>query len=402
MTRLWSPGSAWRDQARAAIQYLSGSAPRRHSYAHTGWRQIEKQGWVYLHTGGAIGANGPIPNVDVTMPGALARYNFNGLNDAQPVLAAAVRGSLALIDLTPDRLSVPLLASAYRAVLGSSDFSLHVSGFTGTGKSELAALVQQHFGAEMHAKNLPGGWSSTANQLEGFACCTKDALFVIDDFIPQGSAIDRARLNQCADRVLRGVGNAAGRGRCGPDGKPRPAKPPRALVLSTGEEIPGGQSLRARLLVIEVKRGDIGKGDLRGLRPHQEAASGGLYARAMAGFIQWLATDFERKRRAFFEDAKTRRHELAETACHARTADIAAQLATTWRYIARFAIECGAINENEGAAFLRRADAALSEIRQSRAKSRRSPTRSSGSAPCSTALWRQDAHSSQTRTAMSP
>jgi MoxR-like ATPase len=39
-------------------------------------------------------------------------------------------------------------------VFGGADFSLHFSGFTGCGKSELAALAQQHFGPEMHAKRL--------------------------------------------------------------------------------------------------------------------------------------------------------------------------------------------------------------------------------------------------------
>ena len=216
------------------------------------------------------------------------------------------------------------MGAAFRAPFGSVDFSLHLSGFTGTGKSEVAALLQQHFGCDMHSKNLPGSWSSTANQLEGLAFFAKDSLFVIDDFVPQGSAVDRARLNQTADRVLRGVGNSSGRGRAGPDGKPRPVKPPRALVLSTGEEVPGGQSLRARLLVIEVPKGAIGNGDLRNLRSHQEAAARGDFAMAMAGFIQWLAKNLETKRTEFEADSKARRHDLIATASHARTADIGA------------------------------------------------------------------------------
>ena len=43
------PGFGSRDRARAAIQYLSGRTPRHYTYAHSGWRQIEGQGWVYLH-----------------------------------------------------------------------------------------------------------------------------------------------------------------------------------------------------------------------------------------------------------------------------------------------------------------------------------------------------------------
>ena len=187
------PGFGSRDQARAAIQYLSGRVPRHHTYAHLGWRVIDGE-WQYLHTGGAVGARGALTTVNVAMPGALTHYALPPIGTSQE-LGAAVRSSLALLDLAADRISVPLLGATYRALLGNIDFSLHLSGFTGTGKSELAALAQQHFGAEMHAKRLPGSWSSTANQLEGLAFFAKDAIFVIDDFIPQGSTIDRARLN---------------------------------------------------------------------------------------------------------------------------------------------------------------------------------------------------------------
>jgi hypothetical protein len=354
------PGLGSRDRTRAAIQYLSGRPPRHHTYAHSGWRQIEGHGWVYLHAGGALGANGALSGIDVAMPGALSHYALKGGTSED--LATAVRSSLALLELAPDRIGVPLLGATYRAALGNADFSVHLSGFTGTGKSEIAALMQQHFGADMHAKRLPGSWSSTANQLEGLAFSAKDALLVIDDFVPQGSVIDRARLNQAADRVLRGVGNSAGRGRAGPDGKPRPTKPPRALVISTGEEIPGGQSLRARLLVIEVTKGAIGHGDLRKLRSYQEAAISGKYAQALAGFIQWLALDLDVRRREFDAELKTRRHQMVETASHARTGDIGAQLATSWRFIIRFAVECGAISEEEALRYLDRADKAIALV----------------------------------------
>ncbi len=37
------------------------------------------------------------------------------------------------------------------------------------GKSELSALVQQHWGAGLTARNLPGSWSGTGNALESLA-----------------------------------------------------------------------------------------------------------------------------------------------------------------------------------------------------------------------------------------
>jgi hypothetical protein len=304
--------------------------------------------------------------MDVSMPSALAHYRLPAAWTAEE-LTAAMRASLQILDLAPDRVTVPLLGATYRAVFGSADFSLHLAGRTGSGKSELAALAQQHFGPEMTARCLPGAWFSTANQLEGLAFAAKDAVFVIDEFVPEGTAADRARLQQAASRLLRGAGNGAGRGRAGKDGLPRAARPPRALLISTGEEIPAGQSLRARTLVIEVSRTSIGGGDLRALKPHQQAAVSGLYATAMAGFIHWLAAGFEVRREAFAAQVHAHRETLGAIAGHGRTASIGAQLAAIWRFIAEFAVACGTTDANEAAAIMRRADAALAMIGEEQA-----------------------------------
>jgi len=62
--------------------------------------------------------------------------------------------------------TVPLYTSLFRAVLGLIDYGVHLTGQTGKGKSELCALVQQHFGTMMTARRLPGSWLSTENALE--------------------------------------------------------------------------------------------------------------------------------------------------------------------------------------------------------------------------------------------
>jgi hypothetical protein len=101
-------------------------------------------------------------------------------------------------------------------------------------------------------RHLPGSWTSTDNSLEGLLFYGKDALIVVDDFAPRGGPHEVERLHHRADRVLRAQGNNASRDRMRVDGSLRPGKPPRGLVLSTGEDIPKGQSLRARTLVIEI------------------------------------------------------------------------------------------------------------------------------------------------------
>jgi hypothetical protein len=80
---------------------------------------------------------------------------------------------------------------------------------------------------------------------------------VLDDFAPTGSSYDVQRWHKKADRVLRAKGNASGRQRMRPDTTLRPEKPPRALILSTGEDVPRGQSLRARMLVLGLGPGQL-------------------------------------------------------------------------------------------------------------------------------------------------
>ena len=111
-------------------------------------------------------------------------------------------------------MSFPLLAAVVRAPLGDVDFSVFLTGQTGTFKSTLAGLCQQHFGAAMDPHHLPANFASTANALEILAFSAKDALLVVDDFVPVGA--DRA-LHLVAERLFRGIGNHQGRGRMNGD-----------------------------------------------------------------------------------------------------------------------------------------------------------------------------------------
>ena len=135
-------------------------------------------------------------------------------------------------------------------------------GPSGCFKTELAALAQQHWGAGLDSRHLPGSWSSTANANESLSFTAADALIVIDDFAPGGSQNDVARFHRDANRIFRGVGNRAGRQRMQANGELRPVRPPRCLPLSTGEETPKGHSVRGRLGIVEVTKGDIDAGCL--------------------------------------------------------------------------------------------------------------------------------------------
>jgi hypothetical protein len=331
-------GQGAKDHLRCALQVMSPDVPRSTVYAHLGWREVGGE-WVYLHAAGAVGAAGPVGSVRVALPEALALYDLADPPDGEE-LRAAVRASLKVLDLGPRRVTASILGAAYRAVLGTADFAPHLAGPTGVGKTELGALAQQHWGARLDARHLPGSWSSTANSLESLAFAAADALLAVDDFCPGGTTADVARVHREADRLLRAQGNRAGRGRCRPDGTVRPARPPRGTILSTGEDVPRGQSLRARLWVLELAPGDL---DWARLTACQRDAAAGLYAQAMAGYVRWLAPRIERTRRELPAEVARLREELRAEGQHARTPGIAADLLFGWQTWLEYAVEVGAI-----------------------------------------------------------
>ena len=162
---------------------FSGSIPEETVYTHTGWTHLNGEP-VYLHACGAIGAAGQVSNVRVEPPSSLKKFVLPEPPSGE-VLAAAIRATLGLREVAPDHISVPLLCAPFRAVLGPCDLSVFIYGTSGTGKSELAARAQQFFGPEMVRTALPAGWQSTANALEAIAHAAKDAVLVVDDFVPR-------------------------------------------------------------------------------------------------------------------------------------------------------------------------------------------------------------------------
>lgn len=336
-----------RDYARTAIQSFSITAEERCIYTHTGWRKVDGR-WLFLHAGGAVNGAGALSGVNVRLLGPMSRYELR-VPASSDALTSAVRASLRLLDLGPPAISFTLLAATYRALFGDADFALHLAGETGAFKSELAALHQQHFGAAMNRLHLPGAWSSTGNALEALAFHAKDALFVIDDFAPQGGSTDVARYHAAADRVFRATGNHAGRSRLDSTAKLREPKPPRALILSTGEDIPRGQSVRARLLILELPKGAINASDLT---ERQRVANAGLYAESMGGFVRWLAGQCDAARTAFDQKVSHHRAGALRNALHARTPEIVATLQAAFELYLDFAVECGCLGiaERDGLA----------------------------------------------------
>jgi len=328
-----SAGTGTKDHLRAAVQILS-SPTRRTIFRHTGWRKVGGR-WLFLYQGGAVGAPGGI-EVDLDPP--LDRFVLPPkTEDARD----AVLWSLRLLECGPPQVMLPLVASIFLAPLASilePDFTLWMHGLTGSLKSELATLAERHFG-DFSRKSLPCSWTSTDNAIEHRLAMLKDVLVVIDDYAPHADARAEADQARKAQRVLRNVGNRAARGRMRSDLTGRPDRPPRGLPLCTGEMLPPGASILARLVQVEVDRDRL---NLPAVTAMQE--NGGRLAHAMRGFIEWLAPQYEELQVCLPAAREEMRRELQTRFGHLRQPEAMANLYVGLDLFSQFAESVGALD----------------------------------------------------------
>ena len=347
-----------RDAQRHLLAAIQTNSPRpvpeQRIYAHTGWREIAGQR-VFLHAGGAIGAEGVMPELGARLPEGLGALRLPAPVSGQE-LTQAVRDALSFLELGAEQVVLPLFCLPWRAAMGSADYTLALVGPTGTFKTAAAALVQQHFGADAGADSLPAAWSSTANALEIVQFLLKDFVVVIDDFAPTGTAADIARYHHAADRTIRGAGNHTGRSRLDRGAAYRPGHPPRCSTLITGEDVPRGASLQARMLVLQVNPGDIDRGRLTCL---QGLAKNGQFAKAMAGYVKYLAGQPEVDVKSLVQ--KRIKNDVPQ-AGHARTPLITANLLVGLNSFVAFAQAVGAMQQCEANELLIRAEKVLGQV----------------------------------------
>lgn len=359
-------GSAVKDQLRDALQELSADQiSRRTVYTHTGWRLLDGQ-WHYLHGNGAIGADGNREGVEVCPgQGHMGLYRLPASTDKAD-LGKAIRASLELLELAPNRseLGAFKLAAIYRAPTAEAapiDHGGWLYGSTGNFKSEAAALAMAHFG-EFERTSIPANFSDSEGSIERKTHSAKDALIVVDDFKPVGGANDINRLHAKADRIFRGVGNQQGRGTLTQNRKERGACYARGFVLATGEDLPRGQSLRARLTVVELAKGEI---DRNRLTQCQQSAREGLFRQAMAAYLQWLApqmAELKTKLPEMIRHFRTEAIAAGFASAHARTPSDYASLRVGLCLLFEFATQSGAFSPAEAGDLEERTEKALREL----------------------------------------
>jgi hypothetical protein len=126
--------------------------------------------------------------------------------------------------------------------------------------------------------------------------------------------------------------------------------------MATGEDLPTGASLLARLYVVEMVPGAVEQVKLTAA---QESARDGVYATAMAGYIGYLAARRDLVVASIRDDLPQLRDGLQGVGSHARTPLVIANLILGWQWFLRFAEDIGAITAGERADLAERVRVAL-------------------------------------------
>ncbi len=279
---VFAPRAGMSKHLAPAILRLSGDAPRRQTYRFVGWTQIDNC-WAYVSPGVTIGANGAVEQPpEVALESRLRDYGLKPSIWEQGV--AALRSAVAVFP--PEHASVLIAFALFPLVqrffpTAAPKPALHLVGTTGSGKSEIAALMTSFYG-EFSRDTPPAQWGDTVNTVEALGYTLADALYWVDDY--KTCYADERTFTRFLQSYSRGMG----RGRLTREAKLRQERPCRGLLLSTGETtLEGEASILSRMLVLEVppwERRDPGGRKLaeaEALRRHLPGFT--------AAFVQWLA-----------------------------------------------------------------------------------------------------------------
>lgn len=273
-----------------AIDAISAGIPEYVEVARTGW--VAADGNIAFATpGGVVG----------TLPEGYRVHLPDDLQSDMTRFAVVDQGDLAfgyaidgvfngLLAAFEAKISYPLLAFALMPVaarwMNPQKFAMHLSGETGSLKSETCKIMMSFFGADFRAAAPLMSWRSTINSIEQIGWALPDALALVDDYKP--SIVSSWEFTELIHRYADG--NA--RARLSRDSKLRKRQAMRCWLLSNGEDIPTGESsVLARMVTVRLPKRPQGAAYNVALRKAQRLAE--YFPTITARWAQWLMVNAE-------------------------------------------------------------------------------------------------------------
>lgn len=353
------PGQLTKDYLRHFIQEYSRSqgVEQRTVYTHTGWREVNGQ-WQYLMANGALDDT----SIDVELPGEFLEMGRYCLPHKAHKEVEAIQTSLSFLHMGKVEITYPSYAYTFLSPLTGildpiPNFSAYFYGETGSFKSTVATLLLSHFG-NFAISNL-SNFDSTPNQIEKRAFVLKDTLYILDDYHPSARHKEASAKEAIAQRLIRACSNRTGRERLNPDATEKGKYVPRGMLLITGEELVELQSTLARVMVVEFNYGDI---DMERMTELQRPEQRGILPHAMSSYILWVKENLSRIKATFPGRFEELRAESGIQNGHRKMNEQRAYLLFTFDLLLKWALEKGAITENDAAIALERGKEAFFAI----------------------------------------
>jgi DNA primase catalytic core len=264
-----------------AIEMLSREGiQERIEIAHTGWITTDA-GLAYVTPGGVVGK---LPDgYSVALPKGLERFRVNDEGDEafQQGLDGIANGLLKAFErsITYPALAFALLPVAARW-MGSHKFAMHLSGETGSLKTETSKVLMSFYGDFSDAPPLTS-WRSTVNSIEHLGFWLPDCLGMVDDYKPR-----IVKLWDFVELIQR-YADRNDRLRLSRDAQLRRRQAMRWWLLSTGEDLPSGESsVLARMVNLRFPRRPQGVAYNADLGKAQRLAK--FFPTVTARFAKWL------------------------------------------------------------------------------------------------------------------
>jgi hypothetical protein len=352
-------GPSKKDKARYAINAISTDAPEEMVYMHTGWIEVDGIP-VYLNAGGAIGAerirteledegfgNYILPNHPEDLSEAI-KCSFEACEIADKSITYSL---LAFYALAP-------LVEPLRRIGDSPGFVLWIEGESGSRKTTIVTLFQNHFGNFPRGRPLPASFNDTENAMTKKLYMGKDSIVPVEDYYPATVHKEAQKLSQKVDALLRTQGNKQGKSRMNADTSLKKTYDPRGLSIVTGEDIPQlAESALARMMPLHISRDSV---DLDKLTEMQEKS--GRLSHSMSGFISWIAERFNDIGKQVYDEFLAYQRLLQSKRSHGRTIEQAAWLQAGISTFTRFAVDSGAMTVFERSEILEESIGIFSEL----------------------------------------
>lgn len=313
------------------------NAPIESEYLVPGWHELDGK-LKFLHDGRLL-------------PGIRCKTGKFIEVDRQLSYVAAFREAWQILSLTKDlaKTLIPflfahlgLLTSIFSRAGYHPRFLLFVVGETGALKTELSKTLFALYSGD--SRRVPASFKDTITALERKMFQRGDGVLTIDDYHPPVSSAEKNSMAEKLEAVIRYQGDGIAKGRANARLELQPDLAAHCLVACTGEFASGSESSMLRLLLVELKKGEI-DGDK--LEPFQYNPR--LLATHWQGFLEYVEAHVDQLTGFIQNNFAAKRREWSSQFVEKRLVDAATHLDLVCAIVLSYGKELGAFTQEEAA-----------------------------------------------------